>query len=268
MTYLKECDMKFDCIVMNPPYQRNLHLKILAEAIKHLNDNGTCVCLHPSKWIRRFDYWKTKTIIPVKSASFLSDIESRNIFDAAIGSQLMITVATKDGSLDYKQYSRFLPWVKEKIIDKAQWLFNNLNCPGRTTNPNAKFILNLPIVHGNTGCYDMTELTSRVYERALNVKFGKRPQDINSFTFDSEEERKNFYDSLFTFFYKFLIITCRDGQTAGSCYYAIPWLGDAINPRTGLKGYKGEWTDEDLMLFFNITPEEQKVIKETIEKYK
>ena len=261
-------DMKFDCIIMNPPYVRNLHLKILAEAIKHLKDDGACVCFHPSKWIRRFDYWKTKTNIPVKSASFLSDVESRNIFDAAIGSQLMITVATKDGSLDYKKYSRFIPWVKEKIIDKAKWLFNNPDCPGRTTNPNAKFILNLPIVHGHTGCYDMTELTSKVYERALNVKFGKRPQDINSFTFNSEEERKNFYDSLFTFFYKFLIITCRDGQTAGSCYYAIPWLGEDINPRTGLKGYKGEWTDDDLALYFGITPEERKTIEETIEKYK
>ena len=254
---------------MNPPYARNLHLKILAEAITHLKDEKSkCVCLHPSKWIRRFDYWKTKAIITVKDAVFLTKKESNDLFDAAIGSQLMITVATKDGSLDYKKYSRFIPWVKEKIIDKAQWLFNNPNCPGRTTNPNAAFILNLPIVHGHIGCYDMTELTSKVYERALNVKFGKRPQDINSFTFNSEEERKNFYDSLFTQFYKFLIIICRDGQTTGICYYAIPWLGDAINPRTGLKGYKGEWTDEDLYKLFEISPEEQKIIEDTMEKYK
>ena len=46
------------------------------------------------------------------------------------------------------------------------------------------------------------------------------------------------------------------------------WLGDAINPRTGLKGYTGEWTDDDLVLYFGITPEEQKVIEETIDKYK
>ena len=47
----------------------------------------------------------------------------------------------------------------------------------------------------------------------------------------------------------------------------ILWLGDAINPRTGLKGYTGEWTDEDLYKFFNITSEEQEIIKKTIEKY-
>jgi hypothetical protein len=264
---LENCNMKFDCIIMNPPYSGNLHLKILTKAIKCLKNDGTCVCLHPSKWIRRFDYWKTKTIIPVKSASFLSDIESRNVFDAAIGSQLMITVAAKDGSFDYKKYSRFIPWVKEKIIDKSQWLFNNQKCPGKTTNPNEKFILNLPIVHGNIGCYDMTELTSKAYERALNCKFGKRPQDINSFAFNSEIERKNFYDSLFTNFYKFLIITCRDGQTATSCYYAIPWLGEATNPRTGLKGYQGEWTDDDLYLLFGISEDEKTIIEETMKKY-
>ena len=265
---IKGLDMKFDCIVMNPPYSRNLHLKILVEAIKHLKDDGVCVCLHPSKWIRRFDYWKTKAIIPVKSVKFLTDVETCSLFDAAIGSQLMITVAAKDGSLDYKKYSRFISWVKEKIIDKAQWLFNNPKCPGRTTNSNEKFILNLPIVHGHIGCCDMAELTSKDYNIALKSAFGKRPQDINSFAFNSEEERKNFYNSLFTQFYKFLIVICRDGQTASSCYYAIPWLGDAINPRTGLKGYQGEWTNVDFYQYFNITSEEQKMIEETMEKYK
>ena len=45
--------MKFDCIIMNPPYQRNLHLKILAEAIKHLKDEkSVCVNLSPIRWLQ------------------------------------------------------------------------------------------------------------------------------------------------------------------------------------------------------------------------
>ena len=47
----------------------------------------------------------------------------------------------------------------------------------------------------------------------------------------------------------------------------LPFLGDAINPRTGKKGYTGEWTDNDLMLYFGITPEEYNIINKTIEKY-
>ena len=41
--------MKFDCIIMNPPYCRNLHLKILNEAICYSDD---IVNLSPIKWLQ------------------------------------------------------------------------------------------------------------------------------------------------------------------------------------------------------------------------
>ena len=48
----------------------------------------------------------------------------------------------------------------------------------------------------------------------------------------------------------------------------FPWLGNSINPRTGLKGYESEWTDQDFYTFFNITEDEQKIIEDTMTKYK
>ena len=45
-------------------------------------------------------------------------------------------------------------------------------------------------------------------------------------------------------------------------------MGDYINPRTGLKGYEGEWTNEDFYQFFEITEEEQKYIEETMSQFK
>lgn len=46
--------MKFDCIIQNPHYVRNLHLKILAEAIKHLKDEkSVCVNLSPDNWLMK-----------------------------------------------------------------------------------------------------------------------------------------------------------------------------------------------------------------------
>ena len=43
--------MKFDCIIINPPYKRGLHLKILDEAIKHIKNTGNVVSLQPIvKW--------------------------------------------------------------------------------------------------------------------------------------------------------------------------------------------------------------------------
>ena len=39
--------MKFDLIIMNPPYKRDLHLKILAKAIKLITDDGIVVNISP-----------------------------------------------------------------------------------------------------------------------------------------------------------------------------------------------------------------------------
>ena len=41
--------MKFDHIIMNPPYCRNLHLKILNEAI---NNSDDIVNLSPIRWLQ------------------------------------------------------------------------------------------------------------------------------------------------------------------------------------------------------------------------
>ena len=57
---------------------------------------------------------------------------------------------------------------------------------------------------------------------------------------------------------------------AGAHYYCgkyFPWMGDAINPRTGKKGYESEWTDDDFVSYFNITPDEYNIINKYIEKY-
>lgn len=51
--WLENNDMKFDKIIMNPPYSKNLHLKILAKTIEHLKDeNSECVNLSPIRWLQ------------------------------------------------------------------------------------------------------------------------------------------------------------------------------------------------------------------------
>jgi hypothetical protein len=47
----KKLNMKFDCIVMNPPYNRGVHIKILDHAKTYLVNNGKIVSLQPIvKW--------------------------------------------------------------------------------------------------------------------------------------------------------------------------------------------------------------------------
>lgn len=38
--------MKFDVIVINPPYKSGLHIEIFNKAFEELNDGGTLICLH------------------------------------------------------------------------------------------------------------------------------------------------------------------------------------------------------------------------------
>ena len=52
---IKGIDMKFDCIIMNPPYDGQLHLKIFEEASKHLSKDGVCVSLSPTPWLAKFN---------------------------------------------------------------------------------------------------------------------------------------------------------------------------------------------------------------------
>ena len=88
---------------------------------------------------------------------------------------------------------------------------------------------------------------------------------VDEIVFENETELINFVTSYDTNFYKFLA-----GMFNWSLriyYNGFPWMGDAINPRTGKKGYESEWTDDDLVLYFNITPEEYNIINKTIEKY-
>ena len=44
--------MNFDKIIMNPPYDGNLHLKILEQAISLLKDDGNCINLSPIRWLQ------------------------------------------------------------------------------------------------------------------------------------------------------------------------------------------------------------------------
>lgn len=59
--------MEFDHIIMNPPYCRNLHLKILNEAVKHSDD---VVCIHPARWLEDA-LWKEKSHLLIERNSHI-----------------------------------------------------------------------------------------------------------------------------------------------------------------------------------------------------
>ena len=293
----KDCDMKFDCIIMNPPYQRNLHLKILAEAIKHLKDEKSmCVNLSPVRWLqdslakykkncdlKRFEENIAKHIESLETIN--SDV-SNTLFNAGIMSDLGIYVCNNHIYDNYKKlytnsiidkiftkqsnmFSRVLEYKKR---DGWRWQISELqpiNAQGGAKGTYGWYrrfcifnhLRSTVYFDGKSNGKDWTTFTSGI----SNDESGKAliPWSIK---FNTEDEALNCENSTKTILYKYYILNIKSDQHTPFKY--IPFLGDAINTRTGKKGYTGEWTDDDLMLYFGITPEQQKIIKQTMEKYK
>ena len=250
----KETDMKFDCIIMNPPYSRNLHLKILAEAIKHLKDDGTCVNLSPCDYltdIGKYVGWNKNNEIDniwpyIESLNTVGHRQSNDMFSLGnqIGDLGIYVCSLKEHNILKFPISKEARVIATKLYkSKSLWSkYVRKECK-------CKYFVNMYKWH-----LDNTD----------HVKCFLAPSDgRNSYgiVFSTEAEKNNFISSIHRWPYKFM-------WSYGDINPAhLPFLGDSINPRTGLKGYTSEWTDDDFYKFFNITLEDQKIIEETMEKY-
>lgn len=282
--------MKFDCIVMNPPYQKNLHLKVLAEAIKHLKDDGVCVNLSPCEWlIDTLNEVKKNSTYNTYKTSILKYLESFEIIDAIIGNQLFnIGLMTDLGIYTCKKTCNAIDASKIKWLKVNKQIFDKLIITTKQQFPdivkydesNYRFFVPLKLIANpyRTTAFNICTSTfqwlvdgklpnGNAWQTGIyKSKSMNDTKQLYGLVFDDENSAKNFYNSTYTKCFKYAnMLVKRFNQHVNVTY--LPWLGDAINPRTGKKGYTGEWTNDDLYKFFNITPEEQKVIEETMTKY-
>ena len=270
--------MKFDCIIMNPPYNRGLHLKILAEAITHLKDEkSTCVNLSPvlklqtawrrGKVAKELSFLNSCTasvdVIDCDTAVALFNLgncgtdlgiwkcalkNSTNIFE--LGKSITSNAAFID---KIKRITSNMPKMNEHLIDAMSVKNNSLFI---------KFVDGLSLKNNGGHGKSSYAATSINFSTATKFTPGHHCKYV---LFTDKNEQFVFWKIYTSNVIRFFYMTLMGGNTE---YELLPWLGGSINPRTGKKGYEGEWTDEDLYKFFNITPEEQKVIEETMEKYK
>ena len=276
--------MKFDCVIMNPPYSRNLHLKILAEAIKHLkNDESVCVNLSPIRWLRdplakykkRNDYHKFENSI----SKHITDIETidtntvRSLFNVELSQPLGIYVCKKNNSNTvyinkYKVYP-FIDRVLKKIIQDNNFekhvkqtyndnlenfvLINNMASPMKYGKPMFDAL--------KTWCgyfqngKNQNNLTYRE-AKAKNTRATRGSIDKDrAVVFKTPNEAKNCYNAMQTTFVKFFVMT--SVVEVNVHQNVLPWMNDYTKP----------WTNERFYQFFNILPDEQKIIEDTMKKY-
>ena len=238
----KECDMKFDCIIMNPPYGRSLPHNILNIASKYLKDDkSVVVSLQPATPYQTF---VESTKVTKENMSHIKDIEiiqadkASEIFGITVRSDLGI-IQIDNSIHDYKyQFNECKP-IYDKIINKKLKSWRSV-C---VYDQDPKHFL---YMNGDNGYAKGWHLKpTEIFNGKTNAKL----------VFNSKEEKDNFFNSVKnTWLYKFIYILDNDAAVPAH----FPFMQDYSKP----------WDDARFYKFFNITPEEQKVIEETMEKYK
>ena len=235
-------NMKADVILMNPPYDRDLHLKFLEKTIE-IADN--VVNISPHDWLTnkfaKTEKSKFRRDFREKYSKYIEDLEiiSPEDFNKYFGTSNWFGVAIGVFKENAKGIDpdKFLnaDKVLNKIINKIHTL-PSLRSKFTRRIDNELFV---PVRRTSHGYLNYVE---RDYTK-IKSKDG--------ILFNSKNEVKNFIDSFDTWLYKYLEKSEWQGSENSA---SVPYLGDYTKP----------WTNERLYRLFNITKEEQKIIEDMI----
>ena len=268
--------MTTDYVLMNPPYDGSLHLKILGTIIRL--GVSQCVNLSPIRWLQDplapykngHDF---ETFINVRKHLPTLDIidvkDAQVIFNARIPIDLGIYNITK---------KECVPFTLHTDLINRLTKFNSENpCP-LDFNKKDGWRVRMPNVTcssaANTGIKETTLKTLLCFDGLHNGRpwysfFSKNqntketPEITCSISFHTETEANNFIKSL-----TLDLIRYYTQKTVISVDYIknlqVFWLGDTVNPRTGRQGYLSDWTEQDLESLFCVNEHELAEIKDTL----
>ena len=239
--------IKFDICLMNPPYDKNMHLKFLSKMIKTA---GTVVSVQPAGYLLDLPAvlgWKTTTYQKFEHnvSSHINDIdllsakEMNDMFRIGTFEKLGIyqcdskkhdTYKTVFMSDERKIFSIFLKTIQLVYDGKVD---------------NIKDHIAISMIHGHPDSEDEFDIITPQYEIAKKVK----PDDM------TEQEFINWHESCSTKFMKYCNLLTRQGQHLQPQW--LPYMGD----------YTRKWNDKDFYDFFNLTEEEQNHIEQTMKKH-
>ena len=258
--------MKFDHIIMNPPYCRNLHLKILNEAINHSDD---IVNLSPIRWLqdplaeykRNSDFKKfTKIRERIESIEIISAKDACAMFGALLNTDLGIYHITKLGGFDYT-----------KVINVNMRLVKmSVNCHFPNLKPYCESdthafvtVRTITNLHRSTA-YDIVSHNNGIFinGKTLDGKYWRdalyKTRTCNDsrvptgIYFNTVDEAKNFIDWSNTKTIKYFVKQLIVDQHIYTQF--LPFMHDYTHP----------WTDEDLYKYFELTDDEIRIIESEI----
>ena len=271
-------NIKFDKIIMNPPYDKNLHLKILREAMKHIEkEGGEIVNLSPVRWLqdplaeykRGSDWHKFEDIRRhISTLDIISANDSGKLFNIELKVDLGVYYITNDTK---ENKDLFRNSIVDKVISSGSY-----GIPySENSKKEKKYGCLLTLITGGHDGFDSTfsDCSLIKNEKTYGKWFINGKSEMNGLTlaeckaankrsvngdvtkwpfvwFDSEEEVKNFYNFTWTKFFRY----CLKKMTVDVNVHPqfLPFLPT----------YKKQWDDKQLYEYFNLTPEERKIIEE------
>lgn len=247
--------MNFTHIIGNPPFNQNLHLKILDKVLDVPKKSITF--LHPSTLFcsprlafEETMHFKRHTRIfeRVSDVEILSPKETNKAFGIALKNPLAISQFDAT-SLQKNHRTRF---VKDKInVALAEKIMEKTKKDSLTRHQctDKKFLFRCSRLHGS-----LCKVLASSYEIQLEANSRSYTRSY-TFSFSSENERKNFYDAyMLPFFIKYQIYLWKEDMNIYARY--LPWLNDYTKP----------WTNERLYEFFDLTDDEIKYIENKIKE--
>ncbi|MCQ2599031.1 MAG: hypothetical protein MJ187_01485 [Alphaproteobacteria bacterium] len=277
--------MKFKSFIMNPPYG-NLHLPILKQMIETVVDNGGHgVSLQPVRWLqdplkeykqgtdyKRFgqvfnSYIDDIVIIPstecgkLFGAIFTMDL---GIYRAKQNAALQLDSFAKDELLEkilkiLTTQSQFHTTISKKIEKEKRFgirvKVNEIQDNGRAGNGGRKSYIGLYqtflVINGLINGKDWTDSIQK--NQHSRQEGDMLPYSIE---FANELSAKNFIESTKTIFFQYLLLKMHQDIHMPSQW--LPFMNDYSEP----------WTDERFYAYFDITPDEQKIIEKTVKDAK
>lgn len=268
---------------MNPPYLKDLFLKIISEAIDHtdMDNGGEVVNLSPISWLmdpaaslKRGYYTKYSPKLGpyIKYLESYDTKEGNDAFGINFLGNLGVYLFKKEGeTVDYANYwKKFYDPTASSILEKVtQCNLNTLrDVLEEKRKDGIRLIINEFPKGKNVDYYspvfdDMSvyidgknEDGSYWYEgRSLGAYKPEEGAPMTfSIPFKSVEEARNAYDSMKTSFYIYLHQNVGVGRHVP--LYWLPFMGRCKHPVTGLLGYRSAWSNEDFYKYFNLTQEE------------
>lgn len=236
-------------IIMNPPYNGNLHLKILQEAMKHSDD---VVNISPIRWLqdplaeykKNSDWEKFADIRKhIESLEVVSAAEADKVFGINFRCDLGIYHITENGGWkdDINKRKSFVDKILQKAADKS--IMDIATEEGWRGEYKGIF----GVINSHYG--DIEHFIKNDYKLFCEGRYTNTNKVL---FFDTEQERQAMFSYLSSKLMNAFAKEVRVNQR-------VPWQFVPVLP-----DYTHSWTDEKLYEYFKLTPEEIKEIeKET-----